>query len=1757
MYRGARPHRGAYPPPSRGFAPRAPPPGAAHSFPRAPYRDDHARGRNGYPHGYHGHAEQQQRRSPPRRRYSPRREPGGEYGDGPPPRDHSRRYSPSPPRRGLPLDHSLLITVGNELTGVPERPGARDYSPRRLSYEGPVDRSSRKRSPSRGRSRGRSRSPEKGRPRSRSRGRALSRGRAPSRGRSKSRPRSRSKSRPRSRSRGRSKSRPHSRSRSRSRGRSRGRSWGRGRGRSRSRSGSSSSSSGSGSGSSTAGRRRNEDFSELEMARRRKELEDMLAMPTKSILKKRVGSSEADSPIITQNSDSPQENPGRALLQEAEHVLSAMTKNLDPDLLTSVFAQSSNASVLEELISRLQPAKETDRDLPLPLERGGQQNADLSQLLSVMAEAVSQPLDKKKNFLDIEDEEKFLYGDEEEDKCPAKGTPKAGQSSSLNAYGDTRDDRTLYHEAKPVINQLHDVQSKEYGVSSYIHGCSVEDGASHSKRESKHRDKHCNSPPREKHIQEEPERYPPGVGPNDAKVREEVEEYEKIQDLLKTIGLDLGMAEISKMAARTQERLHGKNPAKKPPARHQSDRRHRSRSRSSGSSSSRRSSGSRSSSSSRESSRERTSSRSRKKSVPPERRPSQPDTQSLREGQPADERRWPNTAPKLPDVVGPGTNPFSAHPLPGRQIPPYPQPHPHGVMPPNYHPTGYDPYSNYMPYLPQAWPMYPPPSMPVPPQSPMDEYSPSIERPYLKVIDTGGSEGQEMGKKGPKVEPLHSMTSKACGSGNQRRVTEEKNTASQKQKVIEELEKLRKDKESRLKKKDSLIKELETLRKQQGELLRKKRREKDGHKDPILVELGRLQEDVMAQISRLRSEHEAAEKKHEELVKVASILGLDPKNLRGSGDHEHQPPPSKSKDMARSPEKPKGASSVPANKGPKSSTTAAACGHAPDQTPELFEYYDAGNHWCKNCNVTSGSMFDFFTHLHSKTHRKTVDPYDRPWAPKSDSEKKQPSGELISKPAKGSEFLIPARGFFCQLCGEFFGDPICAEAHVTCHAHNEKYKKQLYENPLYEQRRKLDRQAGMESERKLADHKRKREDEDEDEQKKSKSSRDEGKKLKCKAGEDDRPKHGKLEEHQAKSVKEEENKPKPKKDEDQHPKFKREEERQRFRKEEDDRIKYRKEEEEKNWYRKEEEERYRQRKEEEERYRGEEERLRYRDENRYKHREDDDDRYRYRKEEDRFRYGREDEKKYRYGREVEEDRRPKYRDEEGVKWPKSKWEDEEEESEDRSVFGKKEEKREKDKPGRRKDDRESSKGSAKDIKMEPEKASEPPKVLCGPSPAMLAKLRKKNEDASSRPAFGKFTWKKPDKTALEKEAERIAAQFIKEDEEGAAEATAQETGDDPEDQDAFAKSVAAAKSIAIKLSGKTVIPPAQEWVAYNQNKIRPNLPPPSTFLRKTNAGVQNKPAPLNTFPPAGSTTTASSKSPGPATKKDAVLSADLISKAFGGEEVQLKTSNNSSNSTPAPSSSAPIPTPPAAPPIKEVRSVPPAPSVECIVSLESDVAAPGVPEEEQNLTVVVRPPPQLHTNAGDPSSKSEKPKTSLAAAKAKDLFDIFYSSSSPMVGSSVAGTGRKSDSNPVSEAGSNAALRGTDSTKDQHPKTKNLPEVIGSMQEGPSKETEARSQPLLADAGSLDKEHSLKEAKSKENSESMETEHYENESSTLACEANLGILENTGIMETSDNQERENPLNSEEAVTVSFSPPPGSFTEQLNLDTFEFNFESL
>ncbi len=67
-----------------------------------------------------------------------------------------------------------------------------------------------------------------------------------------------------------------------------------------------------------------------------------------------------------------------------------------------------------------------------------------------------------------------------------------------------------------------------------------------------------------------------------------------------------------------------------------------------------------------------------------------------------------------------------------------------------------------------------------------------------------------------------------------------------------ELEKLEQEKEERKKRLAILETELGKLRKQQGEMMRKKQKQKDGHKDPLLVENSKLQDEITKQITVLR-----------------------------------------------------------------------------------------------------------------------------------------------------------------------------------------------------------------------------------------------------------------------------------------------------------------------------------------------------------------------------------------------------------------------------------------------------------------------------------------------------------------------------------------------------------------------------------------------------------------------------------------------------------------------------------------------------------------------------------------------------------------------------------------------------------------------------------------------------------------------------------------------------------------------------------------
>ncbi|XP_077199493.1 uncharacterized protein LOC143840181 isoform X2 [Paroedura picta] len=783
------------------------------------------------------------------------------------------------------------------------------------------------------------------------------------------------------------------------------------------------------------------------------------AMPKKSILKKRVDDPSVQPEVFSSSSGSgsvkepslhshppplPQRSSITPFSSEVENFLkrfnkSAVAESANKDSQASVhdwrpfsglqqntFPSEQNfGSFLKQKDNQESAAVSADRqgDFLLPHERASQDGSGFSRILGMMADSTSTQEKRRRSFPDIEDEEKFLYGDDEDDS-------NINSSSAEN----------------PTMSGKDSVSQKPSSPSSPTQ--SVKPDTSEQSRP----------------------------------------EYEKIHDLLKTIGLDIGVAEIGKLAARTQERLHGKKPSRSPDCcsavSHKPDskemRRSRSNTRSPESNQKRSLSPSSSFSSSKELSSvselehskcktqgHNISSGTPEQSVPPV---------SLIPSAPPSLPNLPPTPTPMSQYSVSSFSPFTATQLPQN----YPTP---AMAPPRY-----DAYGHYMAYAASGWPMYAPsqqsdPAIPDVHGLVSLTVPPNAARPNLRVIETVST-----GKGAPEIKrdepmlvqipttPTYSRLvphlSQSSLRGPAERMSDEKNRASQKQKVIEEREKLKIEQEARQKKLHYLRTELDRLSKQQGEMLRKKRREKDGHKDPLLVEVNRLQENIVKEIAQLQIVTETAEKKQSELDKVAQILGINifEKSRKQPAESKDSSEKNKSENT-RSQEKTsssnkdlKPTNDKPRCRSPKPTESCSQPSKQQFQLSNIYDYYDTGNHWCKDCNTICGTMFDFFTHMHNKKHRQTLDPYNRPWASKIQTETKHDPMKRIDKiplPAKGSEFLIPVTGYYCQLCHEFFGDQISAEQHVKSHPHNEKYTKHVDENPLYEERRNLDRQAGL------------------------------------------------------------------------------------------------------------------------------------------------------------------------------------------------------------------------------------------------------------------------------------------------------------------------------------------------------------------------------------------------------------------------------------------------------------------------------------------------------------------------------------------------------------------------------------------------------------------------------------------------------------------------------------------------------------------------
>ncbi|XP_076463491.1 uncharacterized protein LOC143295754 [Babylonia areolata] len=219
-----------------------------------------------------------------------------------------------------------------------------------------------------------------------------------------------------------------------------------------------------------------------------------------------------------------------------------------------------------------------------------------------------------------------------------------------------------------------------------------------------------------------------------------------------------------------------------------------------------------------------------------------------------------------------------------------------------------------------------------------------------------------------------------------------------------------------------LERELDALRQQHNELLRKRRRHKDGHKDPLIVENTKLQTEIAAQI----------------------------KNLRRGG----------ALDSSRSAAAPSSSQDKPdqtdVEEKEKSQTK---------EEPKIhYEYFDPGSHWCSSCNVVCGHMFDFFKHVETKKHQQKLDPFNRPWlveAMQKQEKKGKPEGQVQAAPIKGLEFMMATSAFYCSLCKEFCGDLSIAETHMKSEEHHTKYKDYLTQHPYYEKRFMLERSAAL------------------------------------------------------------------------------------------------------------------------------------------------------------------------------------------------------------------------------------------------------------------------------------------------------------------------------------------------------------------------------------------------------------------------------------------------------------------------------------------------------------------------------------------------------------------------------------------------------------------------------------------------------------------------------------------------------------------------
>lgn len=465
-----------------------------------------------------------------------------------------------------------------------------------------------------------------------------------------------------------------------------------------------------------------------------------------------------DLPLLSSHSPLPQSNNTAPFSSEVENFLKRFNKDsvMEPankelhdglyewnplsaapkDTFTYEEKFGSFLSHKEKIEPKSEPA-DRHTDFLLPHERASQDGSGFSRILGMMADSVSAQEKRRRSFPDIEDEEKFLYGDEDE---------------------DTNSESHLVQ--KPPVSCSSEVMNQKVSLPPPSPAPAV--------------------------------KLDPLEEPN--------AEYAKIHDLLKTIGLDIGVAEIGRLAIRTQERLHGKKLASRSPDRRSSDTRRTDRWDLRRSRSDTRSpeSGQQHSASPPISFQQSKDPSSLHKSEYTKNKPGGQDVPPCAPEQPLPSVSLIPSVPPAPASLPPTPTSVSQY-----QIPNYSQ-FTTTQMPPNYPPPtlappGYDAYGHYMAYAAPGWTMYPPTQQPNPALPEAHglltmAMSANPTRPNLRVIETVSmrKDAADVKRDGSVLvrvptTPTHSKVPLRPSShplkSTPEKISDEKNRAAQKQKV--------------------------------------------------------------------------------------------------------------------------------------------------------------------------------------------------------------------------------------------------------------------------------------------------------------------------------------------------------------------------------------------------------------------------------------------------------------------------------------------------------------------------------------------------------------------------------------------------------------------------------------------------------------------------------------------------------------------------------------------------------------------------------------------------------------------------------------------------------------------------------------------------------------------------------------------------------------------------------------------------------------